>query len=1310
MSRCPNCMNELVHDRCTGCGYPAVEVAVIRGAMPPDTVLMDRFELGYALGASHQSIAYIAYDRLQGKAVLVLEFFPKQISMRKKLQVSPRSHNELYMDACRLYLTSEQAMPMRLIHTFADNNTAYRVYQLNGSAANAVDEADQMLDRPFLFRNAEGKPIMAVNALPIPAMPQTTPWSLSRKLTKERTRKKVNGIAAVALAGVIAVAGGFVYMDMTREYPVTIRVKTDSPIVEAKLGDEVLPDVTPDPDGYVVYTQSLRKGEYPFRAKNAEKEKADTLKVTGAEDAAFEVAIPTPDPKAYTAEEADWYFRKDGKTSIVKDGQLVEVDELRLAATKPELYEFRVEAEPVDGMKLALVRDDGFEQELEMSAAGTTFSVTEGVYSLYLYKDGERIAEPSIHIPGKETVKQFDTRAYQVYHDFLKDRAPEELYYIGDACSIEGLDVPFAEINKWAEDLPELFGQFEQHDVYIALDNGVPADAQVALNGIAWQPGDPITVSKTGTELDYSISVGGTEWDAGRIAANNESVSLGGTKATEDISSWDSITGLAEHNGEHYWIGQEGRMQKMTEERWQELQSDMALYPSLRERLDKPLLSPVMKVNSSVNLAVVDRVRLEGIDLTQIAPGTYQFDALPGGDYDVEVCLKGGDRVRENLDIKSSGEYELMTSDAREMKVIAELIGSRKPMLMETSGGYQYLGVEEDYLYKVPTQDGIIDKTLTPGVLLAFADRYESIMSALPLYDVQLSVDQRINPRLIRAVYINGTEVGFNQETYRLDVRKLSAGDYTIEYELDDGKTAAPHTLKVAGIVRDDTLLKAEADVAFKALRYWGSAQDVQKINGNSAGWLTREAQNARQDDIVLLSLQVNPENWGGLTFILETDDAEYPLELKPDENGMMDVMVTRDDEAQYRLCVQNPEKLMDIRPLRTLTMDKNNMLSLADMDKDLLAVAADLGENMAVINLPVDSRLAADISVYAELKDATGEEHLMDLEKVTDEQGAIIYTAGDETVAYGDYLVMVIIDNSANSAVYHASYCYVASMYEDGTMKLMTADAAPREVSALLEDVADRAVADLRFFGNDRKDLAVLAGERRMLGAEAFQAEQNAVQEYKLFFPNVSPSTDLLFELRPAGDNTNVIKIDVKTYRKAGFEKGLRYESLFLSEGTYELTVRKTGSSKVYKMGTIIIGDELEVKSSTGVLTTDKNKPFAITIVEEFWHEDMLNMKEFAGGGSGGNAGNDDDNVAGTPTTAPVVTPKPTDKPTQPGEPTQIPEGGTMKTPQPTKAPETPQVPIVTPVPTAAPPTAAPPTAVPTGGGNGPAPTQGVG
>ncbi|MBE5796615.1 MAG: hypothetical protein E7327_04460, partial [Clostridiales bacterium] len=1225
MSRCPNCMNELVHDRCTGCGYPAVEVAVIRGAMPPDTVLMDRFELGYALGASHQSIAYIAYDRLQGKAVLVLEFFPKQISMRKKLQVAPRSHNELYMDACRLYLTSEQAMPMRLIHTFADNNTAYRVYQLNGSAANAVDEADQMLDRPFLFRNAEGKPIMAVNALPIPAMPQTTPWSLSRKLTKERTRKKVNGIAAVALAGVIAVAGGFVYMDMTREYPVTIRVKTDSPIVEAKLGDEVLPDVTPDPDGYVVYTQSLRKGEYPFRAKNAEKEKTDTLKVTGAEDAAFEVAIPTPDPKAYTADEADWYFRKDGKTSIVKDGRLAEVDELRLAATKPELYEFRVEAEPVDGMKLALVRDDGFEQELEMSAAGTTFSVTEGVYRLYLYKDGERIAEPSIHIPGKETVKQFDTRAYQVYHDFLKDRTPEELYYIGDACSIEGLDVPFAEINKWAEDLPELFGQFEQHDVYIALDNGVPADAQVALNGIAWQPGDPITVSKTGTELDYAISVGGTEWDAGRIAANNESVSLGGTKATEDISSWDSITGLAEHNGAHYWIGQEGRMQKMTEERWQELQSDMALYPSLRERLDKPLLSPVMKVNSSVNLAVVDRVRLEGIDLTQIAPGTYQFDALPGGDYDVEVCLKGGDRVRESLDIKASGEYELMTSDAREMKVIAELIGSRKPMLMETSGGYQYLGVEEDYLYKVPTQDGIIDKTLTPEVLLAFADRYESIMSALPLHDVQLSVDQRINPRLIRAVYINGTEVGFNQETYRLDVRKLSAGDYTIEYELDDGKTAAPHTLKVAGIVRDDTLLKAEADAAFKALRYWSAQEGYRAINSDSEDWLTRETQEARMNDSVVLSMQVNPENWGHLTYTLETQGAADPLILRPNEHGMMTVIITRDDTAEYELLVAESDKSMQKRTVRKFTTNDSDVM---DLDKDLLAVAADLGENMAVINLPVDSRLADNISVYAELKDATGKEHLVDLKKVIDEQGTVSYTAGDKTVAYGDYLVVVNIDYSANSAVYHDSYCYVASMYEDGTMKLMTADAAPREVSALLEDVADRAVADLRFFGNDRKKLAVLAGNCDMLSAEAFQAEQNAVQEYKLFFPNVSPAKDLLFELRPAGDNTNVIKIDVKTYRKAGFEKGLRYESLFLSEGTYELTVRKTGSSKVYKMGTIIIGDELEVKSSTGVLTTDKNKPFAITIVEEFWYEDKLNMKEYLGSGSSGNESNDETNM----------------------------------------------------------------------------------
>lgn len=1165
MSRCPNCMNELVHDRCTGCGYPAVEVAVIRGALPPETVLMNRFELGYALGASHQSIAYIAYDRSQGKAVLVLEFFPKQISLRKKLQVSPRSHNEMYMDACRRFLTSEQAMPMRLIHAFADNNTAYRVYQLNGSAANAVDEADQMLDRPILFRDADGKPVMAVNALPIPAMPQTTPWTLSRKLTKERTRKKVNSIAIAAVAAIIAIAGGVVYMEATREYDVTVRIQTEAAIgaEAAMIGDVKLPAATPDAEGVVSHTVQLRKGEYTLSVQNElQMTSAPTKVVVGKDSREFTVAIPTVTPKPYALADFDWAYALREKTVLVRGGAAAESD--RPLDESVTLHKVSIAVTAGDRtdeeLKLLLVRD-GVELELGWTKGNPEISVTDGDYQLVLRAGDWEHTLKTMQVSGDASV-QLNMKAYQHYLAYLKELdGPEELYYIGSECSIADFLPTDSEVNAWADmaDVDvSIFEAYRQYPVNFELAEGIPERAVVTLKGYEWKKDATATFSAGVTKVEAAITVDGQPLWQGTIDVEpNPNLTvvymLGEGQAQADLERWESVEGLMEHNGQHYTIAADGTLKHLSAEEWAALQEDMQIYT---EQLSFKTHQVTLDIDTNVDQKVIASVEVAGLQLTPSADSgqlTYKIDCLSEGEYEVTVHFDDGQTVTETLEIGSDTTHKLLKDDALEAyQINNDLTKVKIDGVIETSEGSRFLYAS-----------GSGELELTPDKLAVYVKRYPKLLQEhdMPLYDVSIGVDERLESTFIDEIRLNGELLGYDQATHQVDVEKLSAGEY--EISVDCAGEQFPYLLTVTADGTDGlTLLTEEAEELCKGLRYWGTSKGaLELVAGKEAFLLTEETLGTYQEMVGEITITI-PEPWRHCTFALCMGKETLPLTLNA--AGEATAYVTIGEE--YTLCVQGEAGMVEIH---TFMPGEKTELSADSLEAPLTNEARRLGVGLGeVVQIAVDERINKDAIATVTFADRS------DISLLWKENEDSACLESNEVLDFGTYHIMVVLSDEKNAP---PARSYTLTIDENGWVLTTGTDGTGAKVDKLLQDVADEAVSSLRYWGESRETLTLLSGDEWLLTeTEINRCKENDVPKVRLYFPEYIPTGEIMtFTLSPVGHASLMIEMQDETYRIRPLVN--RFKELYLSEGEYELTVKyKYGSGK---FGSLVVGETLSVK-----------------------------------------------------------------------------------------------------------------------------------
>lgn len=831
-------MHELLQGKCASCGYPSVDMVAARGALPCQTVLINRLELGNPLGSSYQSIAYIAYDRQENTPVIVLEFFPRQIVSRKGEEVVVRNNRDLFMNATRIFLTSPQPHPLQLMMAFAANNTAYRVYRLNSHSALAAKDAEQLLDLPILFRNEQNKPTMSVNALVIPPMPKQREWKLAAKLAKEQKRRKSNRIISAVAAVVVLALGGIFAYDAIREHDVTVQVKTSSPVSEALLGNVALPNATPDADGMVTYQTKARKGSYLFYTANEQGMMQTTLLTVPAKEP-HQVSIPTPSPTPIPAIELqaeEWILHKDGQYYVAPD--LVNPSISRPAEnTLMAKIHLTGTARFANADTCAIQLRRGADTvELAWNNNTIDFAVSEGEYELLLRCD-ENVRLLERFTADSDKTIQLDMDAIVFYHDYLCQLpAEQKLYYVGDHASItlDGTDA--AGINAWADKYPDLFGAYRQYPVTFQLDSRLASNAQVTIDGLSWKRGDTVTLCEgqnTVTAVITTGSISNTEVVHVDFTSA-EPVILGKEGADESATRWQDATGLMTISGQTYLVcGEEARL--LDEVELAELKEDMQVSKLAFASSLNDLTHVIINLDSSVSASQVGSVVLNGHALPSgVNPLQYAFSATPGS-YNLQVNFaNGADSLAETITVPASAQttIHLMKDEVMQMmKLRNSLTGSGIDSAVRLSGHYAF----------VPTPaEGTVDVTAQQAV--QYAQIYDVFEDAFVMHPVMVTVDKRIDTAAIQNMQLEDQPL--QELAHIVNVDQATQGSYPVSVTLQDGQVYR-YTLDVAPQQDNKLVLLTDAaDAAIAQLSFWGPAADKLALQ-KSAPSLTAEAVDA---------------------------------------------------------------------------------------------------------------------------------------------------------------------------------------------------------------------------------------------------------------------------------------------------------------------------------------------------------------------------------------------------------------------------------------------------------------------------------
>ena len=174
---CPSCFGRQYNaGRCGSCGFYAGEYKPERTALSLGNIA-GNYRIGVMKFNSRQSQVYTAVHNETSAPAIIEEFFPAKVAGRapNTAEVTLASGDpetvQRYQQACLLIEASSQKRPLKRIETFRANNTVYSVFEPAGTVSVAA-QCEMMSDNPYYFRDQNGMPMMTINALPIPGMPQ----------------------------------------------------------------------------------------------------------------------------------------------------------------------------------------------------------------------------------------------------------------------------------------------------------------------------------------------------------------------------------------------------------------------------------------------------------------------------------------------------------------------------------------------------------------------------------------------------------------------------------------------------------------------------------------------------------------------------------------------------------------------------------------------------------------------------------------------------------------------------------------------------------------------------------------------------------------------------------------------------------------------------------------------------------------------------------------------------------------------------------------------------------------------------------
>ncbi len=193
---CPSCLTrQFENGTCTSCGFNSAEYKPGKTALPLACVV-GSYRVGVLKSSSRQSQIYAAVHTETSAPVILEEFFPANMVGRVQnttevvLAEKDEAVEERYEWAVDLIEKSTQKRPMERKEVFRANNTIYSVFDPVANVKVAV-QCEVLADNPWYFRDQDGKPMMSINALSIPPMPQDRPYDEERYQRKSPVTQAV---------------------------------------------------------------------------------------------------------------------------------------------------------------------------------------------------------------------------------------------------------------------------------------------------------------------------------------------------------------------------------------------------------------------------------------------------------------------------------------------------------------------------------------------------------------------------------------------------------------------------------------------------------------------------------------------------------------------------------------------------------------------------------------------------------------------------------------------------------------------------------------------------------------------------------------------------------------------------------------------------------------------------------------------------------------------------------------------------------------------------------------------------------------